>query len=151
MLNLSKIVVGVDFGAPSLAALDDAIELAARLGAKVLVVHAFEDTVVTFPEDMGADSGMRERLASAEATLRALLADRADRGVALEPSLRVGKAWQQIEAVAEEVGAGLIVLGAANDRRGVLRALLGDNVTTTVVRTAHTPVLTIRSPEEAPT
>jgi nucleotide-binding universal stress UspA family protein len=148
MLTLSKIVVGVDFSAPSLRALDETLELAGRLGASVVVVHALEHPVITFPEEMALESGLRERIASAEASLRSVLDDRADRGVTLEPVVRVGKAWQQLEGVAEEEGAGLIVLGGSTDPRSVLRTLLGDNVTTTVVRTAHTPVLTIRSERE---
>ena len=151
MLALKKIVVGVDFNPASLQALDHAIELAERLGARVLVVHALESPPILFPEDMAPDSALPGRIATAEAALRDVLVDRADRGVMLEPTVRVGKAWQQIEAVADETGADLIVLGAASDRRGVLRTLLGDNVTTTVVRTARKPVLTVRGPEEVTT
>ncbi len=151
MLSLTKIVVGIDFNGPSLRALDHAIELASRLGARVFVVHAVDTPILTFPDDMGTDSGLPRRIAAAEAALRSVLADRTERGVTLEPVLRVGRAWQQIEAVADENGAGLIVLGATNEEHGALRTLLGDNVTTTVVRTAHKPVLTIRSPEDAPT
>jgi nucleotide-binding universal stress UspA family protein len=151
MLALKKIVVGVDFNPASLRALDHAIELAERLGARVLAVHALETPPILFPEDMPTDSSLQKRVATAEAALRDVLADRTDRGVLLEPTVRVGKAWQQIEAVADESGADLIVLGAASDGHGLLRTLLGDNVTTTVVRTARKPVLTIRGPEEVST
>jgi nucleotide-binding universal stress UspA family protein len=153
MLTLSKIVVGIDFSAPSLRALDATLELAERVGASVLVVHALEHLVITFPEDMASEGSLRDRIAAAEATLHSLLDDHAHRGVPLEGVVRVGKAWQEIEEVAEAAGAGLIVLGVSSGERSVLRTLLGDNVTTTIVRTARTPVLTIRSqrdPDLAP-
>jgi nucleotide-binding universal stress UspA family protein len=151
MLRFSKIVVGIDFSHPSLMALDQTVGLASQLGASVLLVHALEHPVITFPEETASDRGLPDRLACAQAALMAVMEDRASSGVTFEPVVRVGKAWQEIEYVADETGADLIVLGVSTHRRSVLRTLLGDNVTTTVVRTARTPVLTICSgPGERP-
>jgi nucleotide-binding universal stress UspA family protein len=149
MLSISRIVVGVDFTAPSLRALDDAIELAARVHASVIVVHVIERPAV-FPEELSSDVELPNRITAAEGALRAIIRERRDQHVALAPVLRVGKAWHEIEAVADEQDADLIVLGIATDRHGLLSTLLGDNVAATVVRTAHKPVLTIRSPERLP-
>ena len=46
MTSFDHIVVALDFEPPSLAALDWAIELAARMGAKVTVLHAYDVPIV---------------------------------------------------------------------------------------------------------
>ena len=53
---------------------------------------------------------------------------------------------QQILRVAEEIGAGLIVMGSRG-RGGVRRALMG-SVSDSVVRHAHCPVLVVRYEKE---
>ena len=56
---------------------------------------------------------------------------------------------QQILRVAEEIGAGLIVIGSRG-RGGVRRALMG-SVSDSVVRHAHCPVLVVRHEKERAT
>ncbi len=56
--------------------------------------------------------------------------------------LSMGKAGHQIVALAEEIGAGLIVMGSKG-RGGMRRALMG-SVSESVVRHAHCPVLVVR-------
>jgi nucleotide-binding universal stress UspA family protein len=55
---------------------------------------------------------------------------------------------QQIMRVAEEIGAGLIVMGSRG-LGGVRRALMG-SVSDSVVRHAHCPVLVVRAEDERP-
>ncbi len=57
--------------------------------------------------------------------------------------LKVGGASEEIVALAEELGAGLIVMGNRG-RGGVRRALMG-SVSDSVVRHAHCPVLVVRA------
>jgi nucleotide-binding universal stress UspA family protein len=57
-----------------------------------------------------------------------------------------GRPDTEIVRVAEEVGAGLIVIGSRG-LGGVRRALVG-SVSDSVVRHAHCPVLVVRSEEE---
>jgi nucleotide-binding universal stress UspA family protein len=147
MKTIATIVVGVDFTPHSLDALDDAIDLASQLGASIVAVHACDlPTAMAFPEQLSTvDPDLTQRaLEEASTRLQGVVRERADRGVAIESVLRFGKAWEQIEVVAEERDAGLIVVGAGS-HRGALRALLGQNVATTIVRTARTPVLAICS------
>jgi nucleotide-binding universal stress UspA family protein len=59
--------------------------------------------------------------------------------------LRVGRPNAEIVALAEGVGARLIVLGSRG-RGGVRRALMG-SVSDSVVRHAHCPVLIVRQEE----
>lgn len=56
--------------------------------------------------------------------------------------LRVGRPDEQIVALAEEIGAGLIVMGSRG--LGGLRRLLMGSVSDSVVRHAHCPVLVVR-------
>ena len=57
--------------------------------------------------------------------------------------LRVERSDEQIVALAEEIGAGLIVMGSRG-LGGIRRALMG-SVSDAVVRHAHCPVLVVRA------
>ena len=56
--------------------------------------------------------------------------------------LSMGKAGHEVVALAEEIGAGVIVMGSRG-RGGIRRALMG-SVSDSVVRHAHCPVLVVR-------
>ena len=60
--------------------------------------------------------------------------------------LRQGMPFEEVNSVAAEVDADLIILGT-HGRRGLSRALLG-SVAESVIRTATRPVLTIHGPSE---
>jgi nucleotide-binding universal stress UspA family protein len=57
--------------------------------------------------------------------------------------LRVGRPDEQVVALAEEIGAGLIVMGSRG--LGGLRRLLMGSVSDSVVRHAHCPVMIVRA------
>ena len=63
-------------------------------------------------------------------------------GAVAEAHLRVGAAGAQIVDLAEEIGAGLIVM-RSRGLGGIRRALMG-SVSDSVVRHAHCPVLVVR-------
>jgi nucleotide-binding universal stress UspA family protein len=63
-------------------------------------------------------------------------------GTVKETHLREGRAEEEIVEVAEEIGAGLIVLGSRGHGR-LRRALMG-SVSDAVVRHAHCPVTIVR-------
>ena len=63
-------------------------------------------------------------------------------GAIAEAHLRVGAAAAEIADLAEDIGAGLIVMGSRG-LGGVRRALMG-SVSDSVVRHAHCPVLVVR-------
>jgi len=57
-----------------------------------------------------------------------------------------GGVAQEIVGLAEEIGAGLIVIGSRG-RGGIRRTLMG-SVSDSVVRHAHCPVMVVRPEEE---
>src|SRR5215207_9185715 len=63
-------------------------------------------------------------------------------GSVAQTHLGVGKPAEEIVALGEELGAGLIVVGSRG-RGGLRRALIG-SVSDSVVRHAHCPVLVVR-------
>lgn len=139
------ILVPIDFGDASTAALDYAVDLAERLDAKVFVLHSFEIPIVGFPDGvMPANAELTSQvIARSEKALADARARHATRKVPLTTLLEQGDAREVILAKAKELGADLLVLGT-HGRRGIARALLG-SVTETVVRTSPIPVLTVRA------
>jgi nucleotide-binding universal stress UspA family protein len=145
MAELRRILVPTDFTETSEHALDWAITLAGRLGASITVMHSYEIPIAGFPDaSIVATPDLAARIseASQEALDKAIDAHR-DRGIALDALLREGVAWEEINAVAEEIDADLVVIGT-HGRRGLARALLG-SVAEHVVRTGRRPIVTIRS------
>ena len=67
-------------------------------------------------------------------------------GAVQEAHLRRGRKDQEIVRLAEEIGAGLIVVGSRG-RGGVRRALMG-SVSDSIVRHAHCPVMVVRKEKD---
>jgi nucleotide-binding universal stress UspA family protein len=144
--SIQRILVPHDFSDTATRALDYATGLAARLGAAVTVVHAYEIPVYGFPEGPVVTAEMASQIeAAARAAMDALAKRTKQHGVEVSFVLRQGPAWSEIQAVAKEIKADLVVIGS-HGRRGLSRALLG-SVAEKVVRTAPCPVLTVRSGE----
>jgi nucleotide-binding universal stress UspA family protein len=143
MKDLKNIVVATDFSTIADHALDEALDLAKTLGAKVTLVHSYEIPVYGFPDGiLVASADVTAQLQTASQTqLTRTIEARKDRGVAITPVLRMGSPWEEINTVAAETGAGLIVAGT-HGRRGLSRALLG-SVAERLMRTATLPLLII--------
>ena len=142
-----SILVPTDFSPAADSALDYAIALAGPMGAQVTLLHAYNIPNLGFPE--GALVATAEMIATvvndARQALQKTISKRKDRGVPLKTQLEAGDSRDVIHAVAEEIGADLIVM-STHGRRGLARALIG-SVAESVVRTATRPVLTIRPPK----
>jgi nucleotide-binding universal stress UspA family protein len=146
-MNLDNIVVATDFSDIAHHALDEAVDLAKRFGGKITLVHSFEIPVYGFPD--GILVAPAEVTASiqqgATKQLELEIEARKGTGVSITPLLRMGTPWDEINAVAAETSAGLIVVGS-HGRRGIARALLG-SVAERVLRTASLPVLVVHLPK----
>jgi nucleotide-binding universal stress UspA family protein len=149
MKPIQTIVVPTDFGTPAQSALAYAVELAEGLKAKVILLHVFELPFVGFPDGVlvaSAELAGRIVNASQKALDDAVAAYQGSK-VPITALLKQGDAREIVLAVAEEVGADLIVMGT-HGRRGVARALVG-SVTESVVRISPIPVLTVHDHERA--
>jgi nucleotide-binding universal stress UspA family protein len=144
--SIRRILVPHDFSDSANRALDYAVALASRLGAAVTVIHAYEVPVYGFAEGPVVTVEIGGQIeAAARGAMDALAKRTKPAGVDVSFFLRQGPAWSEINAVAKEVGADLVVIGS-HGRQGISRALLG-SVAERVVRTAPCPVLTVRSSE----
>jgi nucleotide-binding universal stress UspA family protein len=148
MAELRRFLVPTDFTETSERAIDWALDLAARVGASVTVMHAYEIPVLGFPDGaLIASPEIAARIAEAgRGALDRTVEKYKGRGVPLDAALRDGVAYEEINAMAESIHADLIVIGT-HGRRGIARALLG-SVAENVIRTATRPVVTIHGTRE---
>lgn len=146
-MSFQRILVAVDFGEASDKALDWALALAEKIGkgAEVVVMHAYELPVYGFPEGaLVVSADVATRLASgAQAALDSMVKARQARGARVRGVLRQGIPWEEVNSVADQEKADLVVLGT-HGRKGVARVLLG-SVAERVVRTSTRPVVTIHA------
>jgi nucleotide-binding universal stress UspA family protein len=143
-MSLPKtILVPTDFGKSSDRAIAYATDLAKALGSEIVIVHAWEIPMLGFPDGaFVATAELATRvLEAAQHGLKQALKLVEDTGVPTRGLLKQGPTWQMIVETSKEIGAGMIVMGT-HGRHGLPRALLG-SVAEKVVRTAHTPVLTV--------
>ena len=122
-------------------ALDFALPLAATLGAKVYLLHAYQLPpqnvfVTTAQIALGVT-------ALAEKELADCVAKRKESSVQIVPMLKQADAREAILEAAEEVSADLVIMGT-HGRRGIARALIG-SVAEAVVRASPVPVLTVHA------
>ncbi len=149
MLTFKTILVPTDFTETSNRALNYAVELAARFHASIALLHAFEIPVFGFPDGAliaPADIATRISVAAQEALTNALETHKG-RGIKMTSLLCEGVVWEEVNRVAAEIDADLIVIGT-HGRRGLARAILGSSAEN-VIRTATVPVLTIHGPRES--
>jgi len=144
MIDLKRILVPTDFTETSDLAIDWALGLAAKVGAAVTIMHAYELPIIGFPDGaIIATPSIASHIADAsQAALDAVVKRLAARGFVVESMLREGIIWEEINAVAESIHADLIVIGT-HGRKGLARALLG-SMAENVIRTATRPVVSIR-------
>ena len=146
---MSKIIVGVDLSAPSERAVAHAVDVARRLGAEVVlvVVDLVPDLAELGSEAVRAEAArdpktLAGRLHHNRAALAALRDRWLGHGVELSQLVVDGFADERLPAVAEELGADLIVVGS-HGRTGLNRFLLG-SVAERVIRRADRSVLLAR-------
>jgi universal stress protein A len=151
MVNVSKILVPVDFSPYSENALAYAVDLAKKLGAAIDVLHVFEVPVYFLPDLLviptrgGNALPVRDAIyLEAKEKLDELLARFASRDLAPHSvELVSGAPATTIVKYAAEHHSDLIVMGTRG-RTGAARMLLG-SVAQRVVEHAPCPVLTIRA------
>jgi nucleotide-binding universal stress UspA family protein len=140
-----RMLVPVDLSEASLAALDAALALAARLGASVRVLHCFEEfPVAALGAPMGyiipSDISFAQMRTEAQRDFEQRMARVDWHGVEHTLALVSGR---PLDAILEAGSAVDLIAMATHGRTGLAAALLG-GVTYSVLRHSHTPVLALR-------
>lgn len=146
MFAPTRILAPVDFSNASEAALRQAIDLAARTGAELHVLHVVPDSVADreapFDERSEEDRAFYQRLWDRADGMLAAFLDRMPVGdVGVKQVLSRGRPACVALDYAEEAGADLIVIGTQG-HRGLRRFFLG-SVAEEVLRRARVPVLVV--------
>ena len=139
----AKILLATDGSKEATLAARATVELAEKTASELHVVHAWQPLPhYAYPSlapeeyDPPYEEGARQILEEQVERIKAI------GGTVAQTHLRVGAAAKEIVELAEEIGAGLIVVGSRG-RGGIRRALMG-SVSDSVVRHAHCPVLITR-------
>jgi nucleotide-binding universal stress UspA family protein len=151
----TKILLATDGSKEAELAAKTASDLAQKTHSELHVVHVFGISPVgppVYPEATDLQSVEREAEAEeleriSEQRAREMLEEevgkvRSAGGTVAQGHLIEGRVAPEVVGLAEEIGAGLIVLGSRG-RGGIRRALMG-SVSDSVVRHAHCPVLVVR-------
>jgi nucleotide-binding universal stress UspA family protein len=152
----TRILLATDGSREAELAGQTAADLAQKTGSELHMVHVFGIAPVGPPvypsatefegvEQEEAEAEQPQRISEQRA--REVLDAEAKKvrsvgGTVAEEHLVEGRVAPEIVALAEEIGAGLIVLGSRG-RGGIRRALMG-SVSDSIVRHAHCPVLVVR-------
>jgi nucleotide-binding universal stress UspA family protein len=147
-LQISSILVPIDFSSHSKNALKYAVPMAEQFGASLHLVYVVEPTI--YPADLGfgqvvlpgVEDELRQKGAEElEELIRQEIGSRARASFAV----RTGNPHQEILAEAEEKGVDLIVV-ATHGHSGVEHMLFGSTADR-IVRKSRCPVLTVRPVE----
>jgi nucleotide-binding universal stress UspA family protein len=151
----TKILLATDGSREAELAARTAADLAEKTGSELHLVHVFGIAPVgppVYPEatdlqGVEYEAEAEERQRTSEQRAREVLEAEVEKlrsagGMVAQGHLIEGRVAPEVVALAEEIGAGLIVMGSRG-RRGVRRALMG-SVSDSVVRHAHCPVLVVR-------
>jgi nucleotide-binding universal stress UspA family protein len=143
----TTILLATDGSREARLAARTAADLAENTASKLHLVYVWQMPYVFHPE-IGYCALYEEIEGEALRCLEARVHEVQCAGPAVVGThLRVGRPETAIGVVAEEIGAGLIVMGSRG-RGGVRRALMG-SVCDSVVRHAHCPVLVVRRQADA--
>ena len=141
---IRRIVVAADGSPASIRGLEQASDLAARIGAKVLVVHVRHVPAATLMGSSLTSPSVFESLDELESEVRQqAVRILGGSGAAWDFVVRTGSAGEEIIKVAVEAGADIVVVGS-NRHSSLHNLVLGS---TAAYLTAHSPapVLVMRS------
>ena len=146
-LLLRRILLATDGSEEAELAARVAVELAKSTGSELHLVHV-KLLPITPPYPDVLDCRWGEDLERADRAARELLRGQIKKveeagGTVAGVHLREEEPAEEIVALAEELGVGLIVVGSRG--RGRIRRALGGSVSDWVVRHAHCPVLVVGS------
>ncbi len=148
---------GVDFAGPIVLAVDGseqakmatqaAAELSAATGSEVHVIYVQPSPERLYGHHLYSEEIKESLLEQARTEARAFLDEQAEAvgsggGSVAQTYLATGRPDEEIIELAEEIGAGTVVIGSRG-LEGIRRALLG-SVSESVLHHAHCPVMVVR-------
>lgn len=141
---MKKILVPVDFSKNSEYALEVAATLAKKQKAEIIVLHmmGLTDTVITHDERKEVFEAMYFMKLAEKRFAEFLDKDYLD-GITVTETVHNYKVFSEINDVARDLGADLIVMGS-HGASGLKEVFVGSN-TEKVVRTSEIPVLVIKN------
>ena len=143
-----RILCAIDFSTSSLLALNRALELAQEADARLTLLHAIEFPPalreIVFSTDADTDRVHAAVEAEYLRRLRALVPARARLYCTVATRVNEGKPAREIERVAAEERADLIVMGVHG--RGAVDLMVFGSNTNAVIRNAACPVLVVPTP-----
>jgi len=145
---IRRMVVAADGSPASLVGLEQATDLAAWVGAKVVVVHVRHVPVMAMSAPSAGSAAVLESLDELESEVRKQAARiLGSSGAAWDFVVRSGSPGEEIVEVVSEVGADIVVVGS-NRHSSLHNLVLGS---TAAYLTTHSPVpvLVMRSPAPA--
>jgi nucleotide-binding universal stress UspA family protein len=148
MKPIQRILCPVDFSDTSNHAVEYAANLAVPLGAEMHLLHVYQLPMYTMPDGAllaGPETAQRVMETGQDSLNR--LADKVSGGITVNTHLTEGVPHAEVNRLAKELGADLVVMGT-HGRTGIGHLLLG-SVAERVVRTSPIPVLTVRHPKMA--
>jgi universal stress protein A len=146
MGHYKQLLVAVDFSDPSVKALQVACDMGKQLDARLNVVHFVPMRIM----DMGMEGGVdfieevhKKELEEAKVKLEKFVKQFAQADIRIEQHLRSGEPAAEVNTMAGEIGADIIVIGT-HGRTGLKHLLLG-SVAESILKTADVPVVCVRS------
>ncbi len=141
------VVLAVDGSGEAKLAAQAAAELSAGTGSEVHVLYVLPSPERLYGRHFYSEDIEESVLERARTEARAFLDEQAEGvgsagGTAAQTYLATGRPDEEIVELAEEVGAGMVVVGSRG-LGGVRRALLG-SVSESVLHRAHCPVMVVR-------
>lgn len=140
---MKKIIVPIDFSEHSQYALETAANIAKRYNAEILALHMLEisETYLTKgSNDLNAETAFFLKLA--EKKFEEALSKDFLEGITITPIVKHFKVFSEVNDVAKEYGADLVVMGS-HGASGIKEMFIGSN-TEKVVRHSDIPVLVIK-------
>lgn len=152
MIQISKILIPVDFSENSQKAVNYGLSIARTYGAKVYMMHVISQRIVDAIHELSIKGYkgdfveiMKDVRQDREKEMRTLVASSSGEGIEVEFILKEGKPGSEIVEVSKELKVDLIVIG--HQGRTALGSLLLGSVAQYVVNHTPCPILVIPSQE----
>jgi nucleotide-binding universal stress UspA family protein len=146
-MDLQAILVATDFSDCSGAALQMAIKLSERFGAKIILLHVINQTIVERLAEhlkVPADSLLPEFRKRAQEHLSHFLKRWGTGSLKLESMVAVGVPFQEIAVIARDLQVDLVTLGGyGRSGRGPIEEVFFGSTAEKVVRLLPCPVLCV--------